>query len=267
MQKSLQKPTQAARLAFAYRNLNNHFYNIPIKLKYVYDSTQSKSVPTVAIDVEAETAAETAAETKQLASKTGTEVNTLALVEEFRDGRTKKMPKEEDEVDPMEKKGWATLSPSGLMGYVTIEDTWADLMSHHTVEVTAAGKPVRIEPYVYVDEQTCIGCTLCATTAPNTFMIEKEYGRARVMRQGFDDFDTVEKAMATCPVNCIELVGWEDLVALEMERQGGQIDTNSYWVKLEGMLYFNADTMAKENKRQAQRLKDLVASWAEKKKR
>lgn len=72
--------------------------------------------------------------------------------------------------------------------------------------------------------------------------------------------------MGTCPVNCIELVGWEDLVKLEMERQGGQIDTNSYWVKLEGMLYFNADTLAKENKRTANRLKDLAASWAEKKK-
>ena len=44
------------------------------------------------------------------------------------------------------------------------------------------------------------------------------------------------------------------------------IDANSYWVKLEGMLYMNADIMAKENKRQAQRLKDLAASWAEKKK-
>lgn len=86
------------------------------------------------------------------------------------------------------------------------------------------------------------------------------------MRQGYDDFDTVEEAMLTCPVNCIELVSWEDLVALEIERQGAQIDTNSYWVKLEGMLYFNADTMARENKRQAQRLKDLAASWVEKKK-
>lgn len=108
---------------------------------------------------------------------------------------------------------------------------------------------------------------MCAMAAPNTFMIEQAYGRARVMRQGFDDFDTVEEAMATCPVNCIELVGWEDLVSLEMERQGGLIDPKSYWVKLEGMLYMNADTMAKENKRQAQRLRDLAASWAEKKKR
>ena len=80
------------------------------------------------------------------------------------------------------------------------------------------------------------------------------------------DFDTVERAMGTCPVNCIELVGWEDLVKLEMERQGGQIDTNSYWVKLEGMLYYNADTLAKENKRTANRLRDLATSWAEKKK-
>lgn len=71
------------------------------------------------------------------------------------------MPKEE-EVDPMEKKGWVTVSKSGRTGYVTIEDTWSDLMSHHTVAVTETGKPVKVEPYVFVDEQTCIGCTLCA---------------------------------------------------------------------------------------------------------
>jgi len=38
--------------------------------------------------------------------------------------------------DPMEKKAWATLSPEGQIGYVTIDDNYADLMSHHTVEVT-----------------------------------------------------------------------------------------------------------------------------------
>jgi len=59
---------------------------------------------------------------------------------------------------------------------------------------------------------------MCAMSAPNTFMIEKEYGRARAMRQGFDSFETIEEAMLICPVNCIELVGWEDLVALEVER-------------------------------------------------
>ena len=51
-------------------------------------------------------------------------------------------------------------------------------------------------------------------------------------------------ACALCPVSCIEFVSWDDLVALEMERMNQVVDSNSYWVKLEGMLYFNADSLA-----------------------
>ena len=51
MMKQMQKDTQAARLSFAYRNLNNHFYNIPIKLKYVYDNERNRSVPTYEVAV------------------------------------------------------------------------------------------------------------------------------------------------------------------------------------------------------------------------
>lgn len=58
-------------------------------------------------------------------------------------------------------------------------------MSHVTVEVDANGYPVEIgqskQPtFVYVNEQVCIGCTLCAGAAPNTFFMEPEHGRARV---------------------------------------------------------------------------------------
>ena len=52
------------------------------------------------------------------------------------------------------------------------------------------------------------------------------------------------------------------------QRQAGRVDDGNHHevVKLEGMLYYNADTMAKENRRQAARLKELAASWIEKKK-
>jgi len=52
----------------------------------------------------------------------------------------------------MEKRGWVTVDSKGRTGFATIDDSFADLMSHHTVEVTAEGKPVRVEPYAYVDE-------------------------------------------------------------------------------------------------------------------
>ena len=45
-----------------------------------------------------------------------------------------------------------TVDSKGRTGFATIDDSFADLMSHHTVEVTAEGKPVRVEPYAYVDE-------------------------------------------------------------------------------------------------------------------
>lgn len=66
-------------------------------------------------------------------------------------GNISKMEKE-PERDPMEKRGWVTMDSKGRTGFATIDDSFADLMSHHTVEVTAEGKPVRVEPYAYVDE-------------------------------------------------------------------------------------------------------------------
>ena len=44
------------------------------------------------------------------------------------------MEKKEQE-DEMEKKAWVTMDPYGGTGYVTIDDSYADLMSFQTVEV------------------------------------------------------------------------------------------------------------------------------------
>ena len=79
-------------------------------------------------------------------------------------------------------------------------------------------------------------------------MIDKDHGKARAMRQGWDDDEALMNACALCPVSCIEFVSWDDLVALEMERMNMVVDNNSYWVKLEGMLYFGADSLAKQNR-------------------
>lgn len=72
---------------------------------------------------------------------------------------------------------------------------------------------------VYVDEVTCIGCKHCAHTAPNTFYIEPDYGRARAIRQDGDSEEVVQEAMDTCPVNCIHWVDFAELKQLERERE------------------------------------------------
>ena len=76
---------------------------------------------------------------------------------------------------------------------------------------------------VYVDEMTCIGCLHCAHTARNTFFIEPEHGRARVIRQDGDLEDTIQEAIETCPVNCIVWVDYTELKKLEAERQYQEI--------------------------------------------
>jgi ferredoxin len=72
---------------------------------------------------------------------------------------------------------------------------------------------------VYVDEITCIGCKHCAHVARNTFYIEPDYGRSRVIRQDGDSEDTIQEAIDTCPVDCIHWVDYTELKTLEEERK------------------------------------------------
>ena len=71
----------------------------------------------------------------------------------------------------------------------------------------------------YVDETTCIGCKHCAHTAPNTFYIEPEHGRARVFNQDGDSEELIEEAMDTCPVKCIHWKDYTELKKLEAQRK------------------------------------------------
>ena len=72
---------------------------------------------------------------------------------------------------------------------------------------------------VYVDEPVCIGCTHCAHVARNTFYIEPDYGRARVIRQDGDPEELIQEAMDTCPVNCIHQLDYTELREMERDRQ------------------------------------------------
>lgn len=72
---------------------------------------------------------------------------------------------------------------------------------------------------VYVDEVRCIGCTHCAHVARNTFYIEPDYGRARVIRQEGDSEALIKEAIDTCPVDCIHQVDYTELRQLERDRK------------------------------------------------
>tara|TARA_B100000945_G_C20345556_1_gene579560 strand:+ start:40 stop:513 length:474 start_codon:yes stop_codon:yes gene_type:complete len=71
------------------------------------------------------------------------------------------------------------------------------------------------EKAIWVDEATCIGCRYCVHVASNTFIVDEDLGRCRVIRQNGDDVDIVQEAIDTCPVDCIHWVDFEDLDKLE----------------------------------------------------
>lgn len=76
---------------------------------------------------------------------------------------------------------------------------------------------------VYVDETVCIGCGHCAYTARNTFVLEAEYGRARVIAQDADQLEVIQEAIDTCPVDCIAWVTFQELTKLETLRSHQKI--------------------------------------------
>lgn len=68
---------------------------------------------------------------------------------------------------------------------------------------------------VFVDETACVGCRNCTICAPQTFFIEDEFARARVMNQWGDDETAIRDAMSVCPVDCIYFIKRSQLALLE----------------------------------------------------
>ena len=71
------------------------------------------------------------------------------------------------------------------------------------------------EKAIWVDESACIGCQYCVHVATNTFIVDEDLGRARVIRQNGDTLEVVQEAIDTCPVECMHWVDFEDLDRLE----------------------------------------------------
>lgn len=100
---------------------------------------------------------------------------------------------------------------------------------------------------VYVDEITCIGCKHCAHVARNTFYIEPDYGRSRVVRQDGDSQEIIQEAIDTCPVDCIHWLDYTELKNLEEEREYQVIPVVGYPVE--------HAVAASERRRKKQKLK------------
>ena len=112
--------------------------------------------------------------------------------------------------------------------------------SHELIEVDEDGDPItETARMTYVDEATCVGCTLCAGIAPSTFQMTDDHGRARVFNQEGEDEETITEAISTCPVSCIHFVPWDELVSLEKERDDmmTQYNFKSRLVGNDGFLY------------------------------
>ena len=59
---------------------------------------------------------------------------------------------------------------------------------------------------VFVDELTCIGCQNCTAVCPATYMMEPDFGRARVAAQKVDNDEALQESIDCCPVDCIHWV-------------------------------------------------------------
>jgi len=58
---------------------------------------------------------------------------------------------------------------------------------------------------VKVDEETCIGCGLCADTCPEVFEMNDDTARVKVDEVPEDEAETCREAAENCPVEAIQI--------------------------------------------------------------
>lgn len=106
-------------------------------------------------------------------------------------------------------------------GFDSKNDKYIRKSSHEQVQLAKDGKtPLYIDEgkFVFIDEESCIGCMQCVNAAPSSFLMLEE-GRARTFhqRQGPD----VKDGVKACPVSCMHFVSYDELKELETVRDKG----------------------------------------------
>lgn len=54
-----------------------------------------------------------------------------------------------------------------------------------------------------IDPDLCIGCGSCVALAPNTFVLDNDSGKAKVVSQDGDEPGVIQSAIDSCPVQAI----------------------------------------------------------------
>ena len=70
---------------------------------------------------------------------------------------------------------------------------------------STAGK--QFQNTVVVDQDTCIGCGVCAALCPQAYEMSAEDGKSYVTKDANHDDPVAKEAEAACPVNAITVQG------------------------------------------------------------
>jgi ferredoxin len=71
---------------------------------------------------------------------------------------------------------------------------------------------------VFIDEESCIGCAMCVSVCPSSFLM-LDSGRARTFTQRLAP--DVPMAISSCPVDCMHKVSFHELKEMEVARDQG----------------------------------------------
>jgi len=62
----------------------------------------------------------------------------------------------------------------------------------------------------YVDQDICIGCTLCTQICPNVYAMQDDNGKSKAVNPSNDTEENIQKSIDACPVDAISWKEYEE---------------------------------------------------------